>query len=248
MRRFVPALLTCVVIALPAPAQRAPAPEEADEGVTVNMDALGLPAPAAIPEIPPEEPGLPRTRKPPARPISRDVPLPQPKPARAAPSVAAVAPAGEAVAVAGDPVDAAQPKPKADLPVAMIENFPVELRGTARDPFANAKTVDPAAGFALIERVRFEGREAALPTAAASALDALVERLATSKARLRLVAYSGNTGDMSSQMRRLSLERARSVRDHLVLRGGAFERIDVMPFGGPASGVSDRVDILAPGG
>ena len=28
----------------------------------------------------------------------------------------------------------------------------------------------------------------------------------------------------------------------------AFERIDVMPFGGPASGVSDRVDILAPGG
>jgi hypothetical protein len=51
---------------------------------------------------------------------------------------------------------------------------------------------------------------------------------------------------MSSQARRLSLDRARVVRDHLVSRGIAFERIDVMPFGGATTGVSDRVDVLAP--
>jgi outer membrane protein OmpA-like peptidoglycan-associated protein len=52
---------------------------------------------------------------------------------------------------------------------------------------------------------------------------------------------------MSSQSRRLSLERARAVREYLVAKGIPFERIDVMPLGGAADGQTDRVDILAPG-
>jgi outer membrane protein OmpA-like peptidoglycan-associated protein len=130
----------------------------------------------------------------------------------------------------------------------MMENFPVELRGTARDPFPDARVADPAAGLQLLGRIRFPKGENGLPDDAMAPLDALAERIAASKGRIRIVAYSGRVGDMSSQARRLSLERARAVRDHFVARGISFERIDIMPFGGPATGETDRVDVLSPPG
>lgn len=244
MRCLILALVTVSALAGPAQGQRAPSRDGEEEDVTVNMDALGLPEPAPIPEIPPEGPG---PRKPGvAADMRRIVPLPRPKPesgliATASPQAPAEPdpPAAEVVV---------RTKPKADLPVAMMENFPVELRGTARDPFPNARVIDPAAGFQLLGRIRFPDGENTLPADATAPLDALAERISASKGRVRIVAYSGRAGDLSSQARRLSLERARVVRDHFVARGISFERIDIMPFGGPSTGETDRVDVLSPPG
>ena len=74
-----------------------------------------------------------------------------------------------------------------------------------------------------------------------------MQRLAESKERIRLAAFSGKTGDMSSQSRRLSLERARAVREYLVSKGVALDRVDVLPFGGAVDGITDRVDVLTRG-
>lgn len=246
MRCVILALVTVSALAGPAQGQRAPTREASEEDVTVNMDALGLPEPAPIPEIPPEEPG---PRKPAvAANVRRIVPLPRPKPDNGLVATGSpLAPAGPDPAPS-DTEAVVRTKPRADLPVAMMENFPVELRGTARDPFPNARAVDPAAGFQLLGRIRFPGGENALPADATAPLDALAERIAASKGRVRIVAYSGRAGDMSSQARRLSLERARAVRDHFVARGISFERIDIMPFGGASTGETDRVDVLSPPG
>ncbi len=223
-----------------AQAQRAPTSDGADTGVTVNMDALTYPEPASSPE-PPAVTVQARS--------ARIVPLPRPKPEQK--GIAAELPTVPAVEVQPPQMVPAPPvpkPPKADLPASMIENFPVELRGTASDPFANAKPRDPTAGFELVGRIRFAKDASQLPPDGPSALDLLAENLQLSTARVRLAAYSGRAGDMSSNVRRLSLDRARAVRDYLVSRGIAFERIDVMPFGGATSGVSDRVDVLAPPG
>lgn len=238
MHRFVlPVVLVGVASGL-AHAQSAPSSDGDEAGVTVNMDALLLPEPMPVPEIPPAKATLP---------IQRVVPLPRPKPEQ--PRLAIAKPVVvEAVAPseAAAPAPTAPKPPKADLPVSIIENFPVELRGAASDPFPNAKPRDPTAGFALVGRIRFARDQSQLPPDALAPLDAVAESLQSATTRIRLAAYSGRSGDMSSQARRLSLDRARVVRDYLVSRGIAFERIDVMPFGGATTGVSDRVDVLAP--
>ena len=246
MRCLILVLVSVSAFAGPAMGQRAPSREGEEEDITVNMDALGLPEPAPIPEIPPEEPGA---RKPAlAADLRRSVPLPRPKPDSGLVAAANPQAPVEPGPAPSDAEVVARTKPKADLPVAMMEKFPVELRGTARDPFPNARVADPAAGLQLLGRIRFSGGENGLPADATAPLDALAERIAASKGRIRIVAYSGRTGDMSSQARRLSLERARAVRDHFVARGISFERIDIMPFGGPATGETDRVDVLSPPG
>lgn len=247
MRVLTCGLLMCLAAALPAQGQSAPASDD-DTGVTVNLDALGLPEPAPIPEIPPED-ATPRK----ARVSSREgalrvVPLPRPKPSTSLAAAPATEPASEPAPVPREAEAVGRPKPKADLPSTMLGNFPVELRGTARDPFPNARSVDPAAGFKLIGRIRFASGDSAPSTDAVAAIDALIEDLAALTSRIRIVAYSGRPGDLSSQARRLSLERARAVRDQLVARGIASERIDVMPFGGPSTGETDRIDVLVPPG
>jgi outer membrane protein OmpA-like peptidoglycan-associated protein len=78
-------------------------------------------------------------------------------------------------------------------------------------------------------------------------LDALAQRLLTSRERVRLAAFSGRKGDLSSEARRLSLARALAVRAYLVSKGVPVERVDVLAFGGPSEGISDRVDVLVRG-
>jgi outer membrane protein OmpA-like peptidoglycan-associated protein len=248
MRCLILALVTVAAAALPAQGQRFSADEDEEKGVTVNMDALGLPEPAPIPEIPAEGATRPRSKDTSADGARRVVPLPRPKPETGVAATVAVAAPAETPPATPAPEGVARQKPKADLPVAMMENFPVELRGTARDPFPNAKAIDPAAGFRLIGRVRFGDGETMLAPDASGQLDTLAESLGATPARVRIVAYSGRSGDLSSQARRLSLERARAVRDHLVARGIPFERINIMPLGGPPAGETDRVDILVPPG
>jgi len=221
----------------------APSSGDREPDVSVNMDALTLPEPPPVPEIPPAV----KARS--GQGSSRIVPLPRPKPLLPEPLRQArepVALPAEPPAAPAPPVVVAAPPPKADLPVSILENFPVELRGAASDPFADAKQRDPSAGFQLVGRVRFAGGDSRLPASALPSLDSVAETLMPITARIRIAAYSGKAGDLSSQARRLSLERARRVRDYLVSRGVAYERIDIMPFGGATSGVSDRVDVLAP--
>lgn len=253
MRRFVSALFLSVVACMQAQAQDTPAPPaEDEEGVTVNLDAIGAPEPAKVPEIPPEGAVVPKTKPGPEAAVVKLIPLPRPKPQMETPAELAVVTPPPPPAPAPTksepkaPAVVAKVPPKADLPVTIVENFPMEMRGVATDPYAGRKGADPAAGFSVIGRVKFAKSGSQLPAAANEALDAVATRLLQTTERVRLAAYSGAAGDMSSQSRRLSLERARMVRDYLVAKGVPFERMDVMPLGGAADGQSDRVDVLAP--
>lgn len=248
MRRFVSLLLLTTALCAGARADTPVTPTEDEEGVTVDLDAIGAPEPPKIPEIPPEGAVVPKTKPAPDAPAVKVVPVPRPKPVLEVPAeVAVVSPPAPAKAEPKATVAVTKAPPKPDLPVSIVENFPMEIRGVATDPYAGTKGPDPAAGFAVLGRVRFSKTANQLPSTAPVVLDAVAEKLLLTTDRIRLAAYSGPSGDMSSQSRRLSLERARVVREYLVAKGVPFERIDVMPLGGAADGQTDRVDILAPG-
>jgi outer membrane protein OmpA-like peptidoglycan-associated protein len=226
-----------------AHAQEATTPATDENGVTINMDALS------------EETAQPQTELEKLRPLARvrprpkpefsiaTVPLPRPKPELAA-APASVVPAKPLVQA---PAPSSSAPPKAEAPVTIVENFPVEMSGVATDPFASNKPFSPVAGFAVLSRIRFARGLSQMPSAAFAILDAVALRLLESNERVRLAAFSGKTGDMSSASRRLSLERARVVREYLVSKGVAMDRVDVLPFGGAVDGITDRVDVLASG-
>lgn len=233
----------------------APAPAEPTDqsGVTINLDAL----PSSTPQTPPP------------RPLS--LARPRPKPELSAPGEEADGRVEGSIALPRDkPIDVAvaptPPKPSPDVerppvaatppaqpqvPVTIVSSsskaFPVEISGVAADPFAGAKHVNPLEGFAVLSRVRFLNGKADIPAQAQAALNAVAERLATSQVRVRLAAFSGRAGDLSSDARRLSLARALAIRAYLSTRGISTERVDVLAFGGATDGVTDRVDVLMRG-
>jgi outer membrane protein OmpA-like peptidoglycan-associated protein len=125
--------------------------------------------------------------------------------------------------------------------------FPVEISGVARDPFAGSKTVNPLDGFAVMSRVRFLTGKTEITEQAQALLDDLAARLMQSTVRVRLAAFSGRAGDLSSEARRLSLNRALAIRNYLSAKGITPDRVDVLAFGGAADGVTDRVDVLVRG-
>jgi outer membrane protein OmpA-like peptidoglycan-associated protein len=254
-------LLACVPWGL-AFAQPAPEPTPSDDsGVTINTDALNEP-----PAPPPPADALPQiTTLPPvsgdkpavkshvalASPVKR-IPMPRQKPEQQT-AIATATPAS---------VPAAEPKVKTpkhapvitgtasaqpEMPVTILENSPVEMYGVAADPFASQKVVNPIAGFNVLSRVRFPQGDAVLPDDAHTPLDAVAAHLVEKKGRIRLAAFSGRAGDMSSQSRRLSIERANAVRSYLVSKGVTFDQVVVMPYGGANDGILDRVDVLQPG-
>lgn len=244
-------LVVVLVVCGVARAQDTPAPTTDDSGVTVNMDALTEPPPALPAIAHPLSRAVPRPKpvfdaSVPALIVST-VPVPRQKPemenASATPAAVPAPPRVAAVA----PVVSAPVSAKPQSPVTIVENFPVELSGVAADPYANNKPFNPVAGFAVLSRVRFAHGEVQMPDSAHAVLDAVALRIIQSKQRIRLAAFSGQTGDMSSNARRLSLDRARVVRDYLVAKGVPFEQVDVLPFGGANDGVNDRVDVLAAG-
>ena len=235
------ALLACGV----ARAQdTAPAP--AESGVTVNLDAL----PIATPRPKPSD----------VRPLSLARPKPKPEiePGRvegtlalnqgAAAVVAPVAPAAPLPAPAA-PV--ATPPAQPQVPMTIVSSdtkaFPVEITGVARDPFAGTKTVNPLDGFAVMSRVRFLTGKTEITEQAQALLDELATRLMQSTVRVRLAAFSGHAGDLSSEARRLSLTRALAIRNYLSAKGVTPDRVDVLAFGGATDGVTDRVDVLVRG-
>ena len=66
--------------------------------------------------------------------------------------------------------------------------------------------------------------------------------------RVQLNAYAAESGDQSSQARRLSLSRALAVRAYLIDKGVRSTRLDVRALGQPQDdGPADRVDLVVVG-
>ncbi len=225
----------------------APVPAASDSGITVNLDAL----PSAAPKPKPVD----------VRPLSLARPRPKPEmeaePGRVdgtlvLPQQTATVAAQPAAAPKPAPAPAAATPPAQPVvPMTIVSSdtkaFPVEISGVARDPFAGSKTVNPLDGFAVMSRVRFLTGKSEITAQAQALLDELAARLLQSTVRVRLAAFSGRAGDLSSEARRLSLTRALAIRNYLSAKGVTPDRVDVLAFGGAADGMTDRVDVLVRG-
>jgi outer membrane protein OmpA-like peptidoglycan-associated protein len=248
------------VLALVAVACAASEAQGADQpadptNVTVNLEVLPVPTPRPKPS-PDEMRPLAQARPRPKPSLDEsigagvaEVPLPRLKPAVDDISAAPLAPAPPETA---ERVAAPSRSMAPEVPVEIIDEVPttddsigVEITGVSRDPFK--KPVNPLEGFAVLSRVRFKSGVVDVSVQARQMLDALAQRLLTSRERVRLAAFSGRKGDLSSEARRLSLARALAVRAYLVSKGVPVERVDVLAFGGPSEGISDRVDVLVRG-
>ena len=221
----------------------APADGGSDSGITINLDAL----PVATPKPKPAD----------VRPLSlvRPRPKPQMEPDRVEGTLAlpqqTAAVAVPAVAKPAPTPPAATPPAQPAIPMTIVSSdtkaFPVEITGEARDPFAGSKNVNPLEGFAVMSRVRFLTGKSEITAQAQELLDELAAQLLQSTVRVRLAAFSGRAGDLSSEARRLSLTRALAIRNYLSAKGVTPDRVDVLAFGGAADGVTDRVDVLVRG-
>ena len=86
----------------------------------------------------------------------------------------------------------------------------------------------------------------AFPPAFGPTLDAIAQRLTAGDGRVTLMAQAPAPGLEPSFARRISLQRAISVKDALVAAGLPATRIDVRPLGRQPQG-ADVVDIIPPG-
>jgi outer membrane protein OmpA-like peptidoglycan-associated protein len=261
----VSSVLAFIVVACAVVPARAAEPSPSEQNVSVNLDVLPIPLPRPKPtaaEMRPLAQARPRPKPAmdaavasaavvatPMAPIP-DAPMPRWKPAidGAAVQDAVVAPVESPAAIKAAAVPPAQPT----LPVSLVkpttdETFPVEITGIPEDPNASRTPIDPTAGFAVMSRVRFPKGASDIPATAHPALDTIAERLLTSHVRVRLAAFSGKAGGDDSDARRLSLARALAIRAYLVSKGVPVERMDVLAFGGPPNGSTDRVDVLVRG-
>ncbi len=125
------------------------------------------------------------------------------------------------------------------------ETFPVEITGVAEDPDASRKAVDPTAGFSVLSRVRFsKERQHAFASGACRARRVGGAAVVVARAGFGSRDSAARSGAIPVEARRLSLTRALAIRTYLVSKGVPIERVDVLAFGGPAQGVTDRVDVL----
>ena len=95
-------------------------------------------------------------------------------------------------------------------------------------------------------RLGFASGASAPDERAGRTLDQVIEGLKSDdRLRLQLLAYAGGDGATPRQSRRLSLERALSVRSYLIDKGVRSARIDVRALGNRRrGGPPDRVDIV----
>ncbi len=122
--------------------------------------------------------------------------------------------------------------PRSELPVrpaqtaAPLSSVPAELLSKSRVTVAFAEGSD------------------ALDDTARKALDAIALRLAARpEERLELRAHAPRAGDDESPARRLSLARAKAVREHLLAKGVAKQRLIVFALGSRGEADLDRVDL-----
>jgi outer membrane protein OmpA-like peptidoglycan-associated protein len=265
--RVLAVIALSALAAIPARAEDQPA----QGGVTVNMGALPTAQPKTpMPRHKPSPDEMRALLVPMPRPKPDPASLAATEPAAPADATTAAAPAAPATAPLTATAQAPMPRPKPGSKLALgktprepkeptigTEASPAPpapmtspqgaadiasaLRGSSMAP----PTVDPTAGFAVLTQVRFQSGRTELGDDAKTALDALAARLLSkTEERVRLAAFSGAPGDMSSDARRLSLERALAVRTYLVSKGVPASRVDVLSFGGATKGGSDRVDVL----
>ncbi len=94
-------------------------------------------------------------------------------------------------------------------------------------------------------RILFLPDSADLPTTTRPALDSLLKLVQSQPDRRILIsAYAAGTPETASQARRLSLNRALTLRSFLAEKGVRTARVDVRALGGQvADGPADRVDV-----
>ena len=94
--------------------------------------------------------------------------------------------------------------------------------------------------------IDFGAGVADLPATARADLDKLAASLKkNADARVQLLAYAAGEDSQASQLRRLSLDRALSIRKYLIDQGITSSRIEVHALGNKTDGgaPADRVDL-----
>lgn len=115
---------------------------------------------------------------------------------------------------------------RSDQPVAPLSAVPAELLAKDRLTLAFAAGSD------------------ALDADSRKTLDMVALRLAARpEERLELRAHAARAGEDETPARRLSLARAKTVREHLMDKGVAQQRLIVFALGSRGEGAPDRVDL-----
>ncbi len=238
-----------------------PKPVDSEVASTPPADSTPPPAPAAAAPAPSNSP-----YPPPLDSLTPDASTPAPasaKHAHHAHATAAATPAPAPAPPATDSTgtDAALPltlDPQAEHPVAAPP--PKHKRDkTASTAGAPATTVvaaspsDTDTGMTRRSQILFPR---GVPDISSSTVDKmravaadLTTLLGAGASRVQLDAYGGAPGDKGSDARRLSLKRARGIRQRLTEDGVPSEKVDVRALGGiDDGGAPDRVDVLVRGG
>ncbi|MBI1209316.1 MAG: OmpA family protein [Azospirillum sp.] len=212
--------------------------------VPVSAPAL---RPAEIPTAPPSAPlAMPPgvTPPPPVQPVAPEesaraaiTPLPQLGPPQlgppqlAPPQASSPASPPQQLAALGPPPEVPATRPAA--PVIPPEQAEAIARAAAE--LAGSKF-----------RLLYGEAATALPADANEVLSRIAGLMAVSeKTRLQLQSFASGSADDPVEARRLSLERANSVRQHLVDLGIRRGRIDIRALGATAAeGPADRIDLV----
>lgn len=193
-------------------------PPKAKAAPPVPVVATQRPAPA----VP-----TPEVSNPPAAPLAAQPQAPKPDPGpppvpAQPPAPVEPAPAPKAVAIAA-PAAPPTPPPVA-TPVVAVPS-----------PVLSEKGV----------RLLFLPDSADIPTTARPTLESIVKLVQSQpERRILITAYAAGTPETASQSRRLSLNRALTVRSFLAEQGVSTARVDVRALGGLVTdGPADRVDL-----
>ena len=112
-------------------------------------------------------------------------------------------------------------------------------------PVASLPAATLPAGGGVALRIEFSGASSRVSTQAQEGLARLAPAVIASDGRLQLKAYAGKTQETTSTARRLSLDRALTVRRLLIEQGVKSTRIDVRALGvADDRGPAERVDVV----
>lgn len=216
------------------------APAEADLGPPVIIDSttapIRPPSPTAIPKTPSFAPPDPKAA-PAAKPARKEAT----KPAQST----SKPPASKSPGETKQPAKAAP----APAPAEAVTKLAAAPSAGASVPQA-APQPKPAAPPLTGVRVLYQPTEASPDPASQGVLNSLIETLKQApdqRIELRAFATAGSDqSSESSEARRIALNRALLLREALVQRGIARDRIDIRALGASQDGApADRVDIVA---
>jgi outer membrane protein OmpA-like peptidoglycan-associated protein len=162
-------------------------------------------------------------------------------------AVPAAAPAQTETEEASEPLTLPPVLPEAPSPASATPATVASIAPVAAPAAAASATLARASvltGYATASELRFEAGQDALTPDAQASLDQLSESLKAAGMRVQLAAYSGPPGNNSSDARRLSLKRALAVREYLAGQGVQKLMVNIVALGGPATGATDRVDVM----